>query len=188
MTGSGVLAGETSDAAMRRRIGAALDAVERDEGVRVLLAVESGRRAWGFPSRDSDWDVRCLYARPLAAYLSVEPPREGIERPIEAGLDLVGWDLRKALRLLTKSNAAVLEWLASPLVYRREEAVVTALTELAREAAHLPALAYHYGRLARGAWPGMDGGWRRCGSRRCSTRCARRSRWPGCAGTARRRP
>ena len=143
---------------MRRRIETVLDAVEQDEGVRILMAVESGSRAWGFPSRDSDWDVRFLYVRPLASYLSVEPPREGIERPIEAGLDLVGWDLRKALRLLTKSNAAMLEWLASPVVYRRDDAVATALAELAREAAHLPALAYHYDRLARGTWPEGEAG------------------------------
>ena len=75
-----------------------------------------------------------------------------IERPIDAELDLGCWDLRKALGLLMRSNAIVLEWLASPVVYRSEPAAVMALNDVARIAAHPPALAYHYDRLARGAW------------------------------------
>lgn len=149
----------TGDAAdpVRARINAALRDVERAEGVRVLLAVESGSRAWGFPSRDSDWDVRFLYVRPLAAYLGVIPPRDTIERPIVDGLDLGGWDLRKALGLLVRSNAAVLEWLASPITYRRDDRVTAKLAGVARLAVHRPALEYHYDRLARGAWPPAGG-------------------------------
>ena len=75
-----------------------------------------------------------------------------IERPIDAELDLGGWDLRKALGLMVRSNAVVLEWLASPVVYRSEPAAVMAFDDLARVAAHPPALSYHYDRLARGAW------------------------------------
>jgi len=142
---------------VRERIAAALDDVERHEGVRILLAVESGSRAWGFPSRDSDWDVRFLYVRPLAAYLSAAPRRDTAERAVEDGLDLGGWDLRKALGLIAKSNAPALEWLVSPFVYRREEDVAAELAGIARDAAHLPALEYHYGRLARGSWATGEG-------------------------------
>lgn len=142
---------------VRARITDALREVKRAEGVRGWFAVEAGSRAWGFPSRDSDWDVRFLYVRPLAAYLGVVPPRDSIERPVVDGLDLSGWDLRKALGLLVRSNAAVLEWLSSPIVYRCDEGVATELADVARVAAHRPALEYHYDRLARGAWPSMDG-------------------------------
>ena len=145
------------DPAFRVQVDAALAEVERCEGVRVLLAVESGSRAWGFASRDSDYDVRFIYARPLADYLAVTTPRDVIERPVDGLLDLGGWDVRKALGLAVRSNAVLLEWLASPVVYRRDPAA-SDLAALAQAAAHLPALEHHYDRLARGAWSaGADG-------------------------------
>ena len=49
---------------MKARIEAALTALESDEGVRVLYACESGSRAWGFASADSDYDVRFRYLHP----------------------------------------------------------------------------------------------------------------------------
>jgi uncharacterized protein len=137
---------------MRAAIQHALDQVAHEHDVRILLAVESGSRAWGFPSRDSDWDVRFIYVRPLAAYLSLSPVADVIEVPLCNDLDLSGWDLRKALGLAVKSNAVVLEWLGSPIVYRHDEAAVAAIAGLARGSAHLPALAYHYDRLARRHW------------------------------------
>lgn len=145
-----------ADAAIWARIAAALDRVAQDEEVRILLAVESGSRAWGFPSRDSDWDVRFLYVRPLRSYLSVEPGRDVIERPLVDGLDLNGWGLRKGLGLLVRSSAVVLEWLASPVRYREDDEAAAGLAEVARAAAHLPALQYHYDRLARRSWEGAD--------------------------------
>ncbi len=142
---------------MKTRITAALDALAQSDGIRILLAVESGSRAWGFPSRDSDWDVRLLFVRPLGAYLSVEPPPETIERMLPDELDVAGWDLRKALGLLIRSNAAAAEWLASPVVYCCDPAAVALLARVARQTAHLPALAYHYDRSARRFWPPADG-------------------------------
>ena len=146
------------DPAFRRRAEAALAALEQEDGVRILLSVESGSRAWGFPSRDSDYDVRFIFLRPLADYLGISPPRDVIERPIDAELDLGGWDLRKVLGLMVRSNAVVFEWLASPVVYRCDPAAVKALNDLARIAAHPPVLAYHYDRLARGAWSAGEAG------------------------------
>lgn len=139
--------------AMIERIDAALSQIEREHDVRILLAVESGSRAWGVPSQDSDWDVQFLYIRPLPAYLVIDPRPDVIEMPITNELDLNGWDLCKALRLLVRSNAVIIEWLASPVVYRRDEAAYAALAAVARHAAHLPALEYHYDRLARRHWP-----------------------------------
>ena len=103
------------DAATVERIQARLDEVERDHGVRVLWAVESGSRAWGFPSPDSDYDCRFFYVRRHDDYLSPWRPRDVIETPLDGVLDVNGWDLIKAVRLAARSNATVLEWLRSPL-------------------------------------------------------------------------
>jgi hypothetical protein len=101
--------------------------IERDEGVLILLAVESGSRAWGFPSPDSDFDVRFVYARTPADYIAVFEPRDVIERPISGMLDINGWDVKKALGLLRKSNPALLEWLRSKIVYREHPAAAAYL-------------------------------------------------------------
>ncbi len=92
---------------------------ETEHGVRVLLAVESGSRAWGFASPDSDFDVRFIYARQPDWYLTVdlEERRDVIEYPITDDIDLNGWDIRKALRLFWKSNPTFIEWIQSPITY-----------------------------------------------------------------------
>lgn len=126
-----------------------LDAIERQEGCRILLAIESGSRAWGFPSPDSDYDVRFVYVRPADWYLSLHPGRDVIETPIEDDMDVNGWDLRKALLLVLKSNAVISEWLESPIVYRRDAAALRQLRRFADRALHPRALAYHYLHLAR---------------------------------------
>jgi hypothetical protein len=134
---------------MWRRIDHELSAIEQDHDVRILLAIESGSRAWRFPSQDSDYDVRFIYAHPPDAYLSIEPPRDVIDRPSDGELDINGWDIRKALQLLVRSNAVLLEWLTSPVRYRDEAGISARVLALAREKCHAPALAYHYARLAR---------------------------------------
>lgn len=91
--------------------------VEQTEHVRILLAVESGSRAWGFASPDSDYDVRFIYVRPKDDYLRLEKCRDVIELPINEVLDINGWDLHKTLQLLHKSNPTLFEWLSSPIVY-----------------------------------------------------------------------
>ncbi len=94
--------------------------LERRENIRILLAVESGSRAWGFPSRDSDYDVRFIYVRPLEHYLKLEKTRDVIELPISDMLDINGWDLNKALRLLHASNPTLCEWMSSEIVYQSD--------------------------------------------------------------------
>lgn len=89
-----------------------LEQVERDHGVSIIFATESGSRAWGFPSADSDFDVRFVYAHRRDWYLSILEGRDVIELPLDAVLDIKGWDVRKALRLVRKSNTSVMEWLA----------------------------------------------------------------------------
>jgi len=134
---------------MRRRIEQELHAIEHEHDVRILLAIESGSRAWGFPSPDSDYDVRFIYVQRVEAYLSIELRREVIERPVDSVLDINGWDLRKALRLMVHSNAVLFEWLTSPLRYREAEDAPAKIRSLAEETCSLPAFIYHYDRLAR---------------------------------------
>lgn len=135
---------------MRERIEATVDQIERDEGVRVLYACESGSHAWGFASADSDYDVRFLYVRPRAAYLRLDAPRDVIERPIVDELDVNGWDIFKALRLLRKSNPPLLEWLFSPIVYCETAPAIAELRQMAREHFSDTAMFYHYLHLVTG--------------------------------------
>ena len=134
---------------IRRRIDNRLEEIERSESVRILLAVESGSRAWGFPSPDSDYDVRFLYARPRDWYLSIDSRRDVIECPIEDVLDINGWDIRKALHLLLKANPVLAEWLTSPILYREDAAIVTALRDLALRTGSRRPARHHYLRLGQ---------------------------------------
>jgi predicted nucleotidyltransferase len=131
------------------RIMAELSAIELEQGVKVLLAVESGSRAWGFPSKDSDYDVRFIYLRSPTEYLTVVPRLDVIERPVDAVIDVSGWDIRKALRLLLRSNAVLQEWISSPVRYIDCPPFSAQLRELIEEGADLTAFEYHYDHLAR---------------------------------------
>ena len=133
--------------AMRGRIEDQLARVEAEEDARILLAVESGSRAWGFHSPDSDYDVRFVYVRPVDWHLSLIPGRDVIERPIDDELDVSGWDLRKALNLMLGGNAVIGEWLRSPIVYRRRAEEVDALADLASRALTRRPATWHYLRL-----------------------------------------
>lgn len=103
---------------MKELIQEKLREIEQREECRILLAVESGSRAWGFASPDSDYDVRFIYVRPEKAYLRLDRTRDVIEVPINDELDINGWDIDKTLRLLHKSNPTVFEWFSSPIIYQ----------------------------------------------------------------------
>jgi predicted nucleotidyltransferase len=124
---------------------------ERDEGVRIILAVESGSRAWGFHSPNSDYDVRFIYMRPASSYLAVdlEERRDVIEYPIVDDIDLNGWDLRKALRLFWKSNPAFMEWIQSPIVYREHGAFAQGARGLVDQVYSIERGIYHYRSMAK---------------------------------------
>lgn len=121
-----------------------LGKIEAEENVTILFAVESGSRAWGFPSPDSDNDVRFFYVRPLSHYLGLDDPRDVIERPIDGLWDLNGWELRKTLRLLVKGNATAAEWLNSPLIYREHGPFPAKMRDLIKRHASPQASAKHY--------------------------------------------
>jgi hypothetical protein len=106
---------------MEKLIVSKLHEIEQMEKVRILLAVESGSRAWGFASPDSDYDVRFIYIRDKEDYLRLNTMRDVIELPIDEVLDINGWDLQKTLRLLYKSNPTLFEWFSSPIVYMESD-------------------------------------------------------------------
>jgi len=128
-----------------------LSFIERSEGVRVLFACESGSRAWGFASPDSDYDVRFVYVRPVKGYLRLEKTRAVIEWPdmgqMIDDMDIVGWDLCKFLRLMRGSNPAVFEWLGSPIVYR-EDAHLDLVRRASRDCFLPEKSAHHYTHMA----------------------------------------
>jgi predicted nucleotidyltransferase len=134
---------------VRERILQALAEIEAEQQVTVIYACESGSRGWGFASPDSDYDVRFLYVPRLPWYLTVEPQRDVIELPIDAELDVNGWELRKALRLLKKSNPTLLEWLDSPLVYREDAGIMRRLRELAARQFTPQRVRHHYLSMAK---------------------------------------
>jgi predicted nucleotidyltransferase len=129
-----------------------LDEVERVHQVVILYACESGSRAWGFASADSDYDVRFIYVRPIDWYLSIdlERRRDVLELPLDAIWDINGWDLRKALLLMRKTNPPLNEWLASPIVYRDRGWFGQRMREIAPQVYNSISARYHYLRMATG--------------------------------------
>lgn len=121
-----------------------LKQIELEKGVEILYAVESGSRAWGFASPDSDYDIRFIYKHDLEYYLSLWEQTDVIEFMTEDDLDGSGWDLRKTVKLLAKSNAPLLEWLFSPVVYFENEAFVTQMRRLAKDCFSPVACLHHY--------------------------------------------
>ena len=124
-----------------------LEEVERKNNVKVLLAVESGSRAWGFHSAESDWDVRFVYVHQLDWYLKVNEGRDVIEHMYNDDVDLVGWELRKTLRLFQKSNPSLLEWLHSPIIYQADEVFLSRMRGLEPVFFNPIKTMYHYGSL-----------------------------------------
>jgi predicted nucleotidyltransferase len=125
-------------------IDAMLDRVVVDHGVFLPLAIESGSRAWGFSSPDSDYDCRFVFVRRAVDHIKPWPVRDVIELPMEDELDANGWDLAKALRLLLKGNAVIIEWLRSPAVYRGRAWFRDSFLDFARDVASRDAIGRHY--------------------------------------------
>ena len=137
---------------IEREIQSKLTRLEAEHDVRVLFAIESGSRAWGFPSPDSDYDVRFIYAHQPDWYLSIEPSRDVIEMPIEGDWDINGWDIRKALGLLIKPNPVMLEWLSSPIRYKWNADVCERLIQFANKTTFGESCLHHYRNLAVKQW------------------------------------
>jgi predicted nucleotidyltransferase len=115
---------------MKETILQKLTELEQSENIKILYACESGSRAWGFASPDSDFDVRFIYARNVNHYLSIAEMPDVVGLPVNEVLDIGGWDLKKALKLFLKSNGPLFEWLQSPIVYRKDDAFTNEMCKL----------------------------------------------------------
>ena len=130
---------------IRKEILENLDAIEAQHHVRILLAVESGSRAWGFASPDSDYDVRFIYVQDAAEYLRIDPKKDTIEWQLDEVLDINGWDLKKALLAFAKGNPNIMEWANSPIVYREAAEWKTVRETALRYFSEKSALCHYYG-------------------------------------------
>ncbi|WP_050180051.1 nucleotidyltransferase domain-containing protein [Domibacillus robiginosus] len=147
---------------MEKDILASLRSIEQEYEVKVLYACESGSRAWGFPSRDSDWDVRFFYVHRPEVYLSIDPvgvgkKRDVIERPIHDLLDVSGWDLTKALKLFRKSNPPLLEWLFSDIVYEEAYKTAAQMRAMSRSVFSPVSCMHHYLNMAANNYRAVQG-------------------------------
>nr|WP_321233846.1 nucleotidyltransferase domain-containing protein [uncultured Psychroserpens sp.] len=135
---------------MKTKILEKLSEIERDKNIEILFAVESGSRAWGFESPDSDYDIRFVYKHKKAFYLNLWEQKDTIEFMTEDDLDGNGWDLKKALKLLAKSNASFLGWLFSPIIYRVDDTIISDLQLLANNNFNPVSGFYHYHSMSKG--------------------------------------
>ena len=143
---------------VREAIQQELDTIEREKGVKVLHAAESGSRAWGFASSDSDFDVRAVYVNPLDWYLSTEAsPKDTIEAMLPGDLDISAWELRKTLRLFAGCNLALNEWLTSPIQYFAAPGFLEEIQELLPQFFNPVKATHHYLSLAKQAHSSIDG-------------------------------
>ncbi len=124
--------------------------LEDEKNIKIVYAVESGSRAWGFASQDSDWDVRFIYVHDYDWYLSIQENKDNIETTLSNDIDLSGWELRKALLLFRKSNPPLLEWLRSPIVYKQSFSTADQLRIVGKFYFNPKSCLYHYLHMARG--------------------------------------
>lgn len=134
-----------------------LSRIEQEHEVIIIAAIESGSRAWGFPSPDSDFDVRFIYAHAKDWYIQLAPERDVIEVPINPVLDISGWDIRKAMNLANSGNAVIQEWLVSPIVYRQHEALAPLLRQEFGAVFSAKATYHHYYSMANGMLEDVSG-------------------------------
>ncbi|MEP1487903.1 MAG: nucleotidyltransferase domain-containing protein [Algibacter sp.] len=135
---------------MKTKILEKLSEIEKEKNIEILFAVESGSRAWGFESPDSDYDIRFVYRHKKEWYLNLWEQKDTIEFMTEDDLDGSGWEFRKALKLLAKSNASFLGWLFSPIVYRTNEAFLNDIKTLAENNFNPVSGFYHYHSMSKG--------------------------------------
>ena len=128
-------------------IPVSLRKIEEENDVKILLAVESGSRAWGFESKDSDWDVRFIYVHRPEWYFKVNEQPDVIERMYNDEVDMVGWELRKALSLLKKSNTSMLEWLNSPKIYMIDADFAERIRQIESKYFNPTRAMYHYNHI-----------------------------------------
>lgn len=140
---------------MKQIIKTKLHHISETYGIKIAYSCESGSRAWGFPSPDSDYDVRFIYLRKPEDYLTIRPKKDHLSFPINDGFDIYGWDLSKVLQLMVKLNTTPFEWLQSPVVYKEDKAFKEELWQLSQNYFCARSHIHHYLGIARGAMETM---------------------------------
>ncbi len=142
---------------MRNEICNALRKLEEEHDCRILFAAESGSRAWGFASPDSDYDIRAIYVKPRDWYLSMEDnPKDAIEAMLPNDLDISAWELRKALRQFAKGNLSLFEWFGSPIIYESDERFMAEIVPLLPDFFNPVKAVHHYLAIHDKAMSDMD--------------------------------
>jgi uncharacterized protein len=142
---------------MEKIIKEKLKTIVKDSGIKILYSCESGSRGWQFPSPDSDYDVRFIYSQPFNNYLSVEELSTDLKFPIGEELDIYGWDIKKVLQLVRKSNTTPFEWLQSPIIYQEVPHFRVELWDLCQQYFSQRSNILHYLGIAKGAQETMEG-------------------------------
>lgn len=135
---------------MKEQIEKELHDLEALLDIKILYAVESGSRAWGFASMNSDWDVRFVYIHRKDWYLRIDDGADNVEKILPNDIDLAGWEIRKALKLFRKSNPPLLEWLQSPLIYREDNPFAVRLRQQMEFYFNPRSCLHHYLHMAEG--------------------------------------
>ena len=142
---------------MRDEVITALQKIAAEKNCRFLFAAESGSRAWGFASPDSDYDIRAIYVKPESWYWDIsDNKRDTIEAQLPGDLDISAWELRKALQLFSKCNPSLNEWLGSPIIYYAEDEFLTTMQELMPKFFNPTRAGFHYLTLAQRAWESIN--------------------------------
>ena len=141
---------------MKNKILEHIEQLEQEEKIQVLLAAESGSRAWGCPSPDSDFDVRIIYKRPKAQYLEIDDKPDTINYFHGKLLDINGWDIKKTLKLIRKSNATPFEWAQSPIIYKEIEGFRKMILGLSKEYFQPRHTINHYKGIAKNSYLSND--------------------------------
>lgn len=141
---------------MKTTILKRIENITSQHNVRILYSCESGSRGWQFPSPDSDYDVRFIYVRPYNSYLSVSEKKLHLDFPVSNELDIYGWDLRKVLQLIRKSNTTPFEWLQSSIIYTEEDGFRQALWSLCNQHFSPRGNIHHYLGIAYGALESIE--------------------------------
>lgn len=135
---------------MEEKINKYLSDLEKEKGIKILLACETGSRAWGFPSPDSDFDIRVIYKHDKDWYVSLTEEKDTIEYFLDNNeIDISGWDVRKSLRLLWKSNPPLLERIQSPIIYKADKEFLSGINLIAQKAYSRIATIHHYLSMAK---------------------------------------
>ncbi|MES2516416.1 MAG: nucleotidyltransferase domain-containing protein [Bacteroidota bacterium] len=143
---------------MKTTIKHKLNDLEQHYHIKILYACETGSRAWGFPSPDSDYDVRIIYRHEPDWYLSLSDKKDTIEFMSEDGeLDISGWDIKKCLKLMWKSNAALLERVQSPVVYTEVKSISSVLRQYSEKCFAPIATMHHYLGMAKNSFSEIEG-------------------------------